>query len=88
MTSEGNPWPHSIKKHLKKLFIHDSSEEHAFPQILSPNHTSSSKFISKTKFEKVYLWNSLFFFVNHEVNCRGDTKWDWKSDYLIGECIF
>ena len=44
ITSEGIPWPHSIKKHLTKLFIHDWSEEHAFPQVLSPNHTSSSKF--------------------------------------------
>ena len=32
------------------------------------------KFISKTKFEKVYLWNSLFFFVNHR-------------DELMGRCI-
>ena len=32
------------------------------------------KFISKTKFEKVYLWNSLFFFVNHR-------------DELTGRCI-
>ena len=44
MTSEGNPWPHSIKKNLKNWFIHDSSEEHAFPEILSPSHTGSSKF--------------------------------------------
>ena len=44
MTSEGNPWPHSIKKHLTNWFIHDSSEEHVFPQILSPSHTDSSKF--------------------------------------------
>ena len=44
MTSEGTPWPHSINKHLTNLFIHDSSEEHAFPQILSLNHTGSSKF--------------------------------------------
>ena len=32
------------------------------------------KFISKTKFEKVYLWNSLFFFVKHK-------------DELMGWCI-
>ena len=32
------------------------------------------KFISKTKFEKVYLWNPLFFFVNHR-------------DELTGRCI-
>ena len=44
MTSEGTPSPHSIKKHLKNLFIHDSSEEHAFPQVLRPNDTVSSKF--------------------------------------------
>lgn len=44
MTSEGTPWPHSIKKHPTNWFIHDSSEEHAFPQILSLSHTGSSKF--------------------------------------------
>ena len=44
MTNEVTPWPHSIKKHLKNGFIHDSSEEHAFPQILSLNHIGSSKF--------------------------------------------
>ena len=44
MTSEGTPWNNYIKKHLKNLFIHDSSEEHAFPQILSLKRTSSSKF--------------------------------------------
>ena len=44
MTSEGFPWPHYIKKHLKNWFMHDSSEEHAFPQVLSLNHTCSSKF--------------------------------------------
>ena len=44
ITYEGTPWPHSMKKHLINLFIHDSSEEHAFPQILSPSNTGSSKF--------------------------------------------
>ena len=44
MTSEGTAWPHSIKKHPTNWFIHDSSEEHVFPQILSLNHTGSSKF--------------------------------------------
>ena len=54
MTSEGTPWPHSIKKHLKNLFIHDSSEEHAFPQVLSPNHTGSSKFsLMVSKFQEL-----------------------------------
>ena len=44
MTSEGTPCPHSIKKHLTNWFIHDSSEKHAFPPILSPSHPGSSKF--------------------------------------------
>ena len=44
MTSKDTPWPNFTKKTLTNLFIHDSSEEHAFPQILSPNHTGSSKF--------------------------------------------
>ena len=44
MTSKGNPWPNLTKKTIKIGFIHDSSEEHAFPQVLSPNNTGSSKF--------------------------------------------
>ena len=43
MNIKGTPLPNFTKKPLKNLFIHDSSEEHAFPQILSLNHTSSSK---------------------------------------------
>ena len=57
MTSEGTTWPHYIKKHLTKLFIHDSSEEHAFPQILSLNHTGSSKFSQMvSKFREVICY--------------------------------
>jgi hypothetical protein len=41
MTNKGNPWPHSINKHLTNLFIHDSSEVYAFPQVLSMTDTSS-----------------------------------------------
>ena len=41
MTSEGTPWPHSIKKNLKNWFIHDSSDAHAFPRVLSLLDTSS-----------------------------------------------
>ena len=49
MKIEGNPWDNFIKNNLAKLFIHDSSEEHAFPQILSPSHTGSkfSSMVSK-----------------------------------------
>ena len=49
----------SIKEHPTNLFIHDSSEEHAFPQILSSNHTCSSKFSPMvSKFQE--LDSSLF----------------------------
>jgi hypothetical protein len=41
MTSEGSPWPHYIKNHLKNLFIHDSSDVHAFSRVLSLSDTSS-----------------------------------------------
>ena len=65
MRSEGDPWYHSIKKHLTNLFIHDSSEEHVFPQILSPNHTGSSKFsLMISKFRELisnllyYVWET------------------------------
>ena len=44
MTSEGTPWPNSIKKNPTNWFIHDSGEDHAFPPILSLSHTGSSKF--------------------------------------------
>ena len=44
MTSEGTPWPHTIKKHPTNLFIHDSSEKHVFPPILSLSLLGSSKF--------------------------------------------
>ena len=44
MTSKGTPWHNLINKTLKKLFIHDSSGLHAFPQALSLMDTSSSKF--------------------------------------------
>ena len=47
------------------------------------------KFISKTKFVKVYLWNSLCFFVNHRDEltgrCINETeKWflDWWVHFL------
>ena len=54
MTNEGNPWHNYINKHLKNLFIHDSSEEHAFRQVLSPNHTGSSKFsLMVSKFREI-----------------------------------
>jgi hypothetical protein len=44
MTSEGTPWPHTINKPLTNWVIHDSSEKHAFPPILSLSLPSSSKF--------------------------------------------
>ena len=46
ITSNGTPWPHFIKKPIKKLFFHDSSGLYAFPQALSLTDTSSSKFSS------------------------------------------
>ena len=44
MTCKGTPWPNFTNKTLTNLFIHDSSEEHAFPRDLSPSNTGSSKF--------------------------------------------
>ena len=41
MTSKGTPWPNSINKNITNLFIHDSSEVYAFPQVLSLLDTSS-----------------------------------------------
>ena len=41
MTSEGTPMPHLIKRPLKNLFIHHSSDVHMFPQILSLMDRSS-----------------------------------------------
>ena len=41
MKSKGNPWSLFINKPLTNLFIHDSSEVYAFPQILSLTDTSS-----------------------------------------------
>ena len=59
INSIGTPWPNYIKIHITNLFIHDSSEEHVFPQILSSNHTGSSKFSSMvSKFRE--LDSSLF----------------------------
>jgi hypothetical protein len=43
MASKGTQLPYYIKKPLTKLFIHDSSGLYAFPQVLSPIDTSSSK---------------------------------------------
>ena len=43
MTSKDNPWPHFIKKNPTNWVIHDSSEKHVFPPILSPSHPGSSK---------------------------------------------
>ena len=41
MTNEGSWWTHSIKKHHKIGFIHDSSDVHAFPRVLRLSDTSS-----------------------------------------------
>ena len=44
MTSEGTQWPHTIKKTPTNWVIHDSSEKHVFPPILSLSLPGPSKF--------------------------------------------
>ena len=46
MTIKGTPLHNLLKKPLTNLFIDDSSEEYAFPRVLNPSNTSSSKFSS------------------------------------------
>ena len=49
--------------------------------MIYPHCYSRRKSSPKTKFEKVFLWNSLVFMLEHGDKSSGDSKWDWKCDF-------